>query len=121
MTSTQTLPTLPANTATPRSPEWLYCEIMRHIEPDLLPGTADHLDRIYKGETAAEHERRMAAYDRAFALFDTVYADVTSMIESEARDLRRKALSASKGREAAERGGELNRIDDIIATRLRNA
>ncbi len=117
MTSTPfTKPPAPPNTFPVDAPQWLYQEIMRHIEPDLMLGRVEDLDRVYAGETEKEKEERMRCYEEAFALFDRVYADVSTVVGSQARALNRRARGQALAAEGRERGQELDRIESLLNT-----
>ncbi len=115
---TQLKPAPPINTFPPDAPEWLYQEIMRHIEPDLLLERLPRLDAQYAGETLDQRVERMQYYERAFALFDQISADISAMIARDARRLKDEARGEIRRREGQEHGQELKRIEDIIASRI---
>lgn len=62
----------PRNIYDPGTPEWLYDEIMRHIEPDLMIEQVPLLDTKYAGESPEQRQDREAAYAQAFQHFDTM-------------------------------------------------
>jgi hypothetical protein len=114
MTQTRTKTVPPANTYPVDTPEWLYQEIMRHIEPDLMLDRLPKLNSVYAGESKREHAERMQSYEKAFAHFDQIYAKVAAMIARETRKLKERAKGEAHRREGEERGAELRNIEDII-------
>ncbi len=111
MPSTQTpipLAVPPPNMQAVQSPEWLYDEIMRFIEPDLMLDAIPRLTERYKDETAEERAARMGAYDRAFAAYDQVYAKVADDLMSQAQRLRKQAQASVAVQEEAEQSHDLS-------------
>ncbi len=76
MASTQTSTFIPpANPSTPGTSQWIYNEIMRNIEPDLMTTNLPTHTKKYKDETQEQRLARMKLYDEAFAVFDAVAAE----------------------------------------------
>lgn len=100
----------PQNPSQQGTPEWLYDEIMRHIEPDLLTTVIPtHIEK-YKNETAEERKERMTAYDKAFAIFDTVAAEFEGDFHIEYQKVRKDAQE----KVATEEKKEVQKIGDEI-------
>jgi hypothetical protein len=97
-TSTQRVP--PSNPSQPGTAQWIYDEIMRHIEPDLLTTRVIHLDEIYKNETKEEGLKRMACYEKAFQIFDAAAAgfekDFHAGLLAMRKGAREKAMQEEK-------------------------
>ncbi len=81
----------PANTYPIHSPEWVYDEIMRHIEPELMLAELPLLENRYAGESEAQKTRRLAGYERAFQVFDAAYGKVVELLSEETHQLRARA------------------------------
>lgn len=101
--------------------EWLYQEIMRHIEPDLTLQRFPQLDKIYAGESKTNRTKRMKWYDSAFALYDRIFADVSAMYNAEAHSQRHAKHKKAAARETREEGEELEKIETIIDSHLSDA
>lgn len=121
MTSTLTKPPAPPNPCKKDSPQWLYCEIMRHIEPDLLPERLALHERMYKWETDDDRFERMRHYDEALALYDRIYADVAAMMTREAHAQKHVARMKVGKQEAQEKAEELRRLEEMIRSRFPSA
>ena len=80
----------------------MYDEVMRHIEPDLMLTATAGLDEKYKGETPEFHQARMDDYEKAFAAFDLLSADIEQMFLREVKKLKQQAEKVSHAREVAE-------------------
>lgn len=106
--------THPLNPSARYSPEWIYNEIMRFIEPELMTDSLPHLAEKYAGETPAENARRMALYDKAFACFDAAYAEVSRIFEQEAMTIKKESRSLAQSAEAEERGDALGKLEDAF-------
>lgn len=96
------------------SSEWVYNEIMRNIEPDLMLHTISKHGDLYGDESDDEREDRMAAYDKAFMVFDQAYATIEKMFVDEIRKLRREAQSRSQSRERRERQNNLSTFERAL-------
>lgn len=73
---TPTLPKrlAPKNPSSPGTSDWLYNEIMRQIEPDLLSTAVGGLAAKYAGETAEQRQHRHDKYEQAYRTFDRIFA-----------------------------------------------
>jgi hypothetical protein len=69
--------------------QWLYDELMRHIEPDLTSKKAKLLEKKYAKETDEEKELRMERYDLAFDFFDIALESFESEILSDVREWKK--------------------------------
>jgi len=52
------------------SAQWLYDELMQHIEPDLLTDQIAHADEKYAGESDEDRAARYERYTIAFMAFE---------------------------------------------------
>ncbi len=104
----------PPNLCRTGTPEWVYNEIMRHIEPDLMLEQLPLLDQRYAAETPIDRLKRMKAYDEAFILYDKIFADVSKLYADEARERRFTVRHQEEKRETTEHAGEVQTIEDII-------
>ena len=86
-----------------RPPEWLYDQIMREIEPDLVTDVLTTLTQKYKKETAAQAKLREERYAKAFKIFDVVLADVLVMFEADAKEKKNEAEDLARLIEARKR------------------
>lgn len=102
---------LPTNPWPVAAPHWLYDEIMRHIEPDLMIERIPLLDKKYAAETADQHQARMEHYDQAFRRYDAWHDDVVQFMSDETIKVRKNAQAEVAKKEGGERAGELNRIE----------
>lgn len=64
----------PKNPSAPGSSDWVYNEIMRFIEPDLISTSIPTLARKYANETESQRRWRHDKYRRAYALFDRFFS-----------------------------------------------
>lgn len=99
MSQTQTYP---ANPSLPGTAQWIYDEIMRFIEPDLLTTRIGFLDEIYANETEDEGKKRMMAYEKAFAIFDKVAEKFESKFNAAVLSLRKGAREQAISEERVE-------------------
>ena len=81
----------PQNPSKPGTPEWLYDEIMRNIEPDLLTTALSTHDERYNDETKEQRAARLHAYDQAFMIFDNVTGDFEKEFHEKMETVRKKA------------------------------
>lgn len=106
----------PANPSAPGTPEWLYNEIMRHIEPDLLTDVLSTHVEIYKDETHEERIERMKAYDEAFIIFDKAAAEFEHALHQDLRGVRAKSQHEARKREKKEQNKGLEDIESQLDT-----
>ncbi len=66
----------PKNPSVPGSSDWVYNEIMRFIEPDLISTSIPTLARKYPSESASQRQGRYDKYKKAYALFDRFFSAV---------------------------------------------
>lgn len=110
----------PQNPSAPGTAEWMYNEIMREIEPDLLTTELPkHLEK-YARETQAQREERMKAYEQAFAIFDTVAAACEQEMRHGVEELRKQAHAKAVSEEGRERAEELRTIEQEMDATGRN-
>ncbi len=95
---------------------WLYDEIMRHINPDLMIERIPLLEKKYASENAMEHEARMGEYQRAFDLYDRIYKDVTNVCADEAHKLKEESRKKAMGKEAAEQGSDIEHVEQKLTS-----
>lgn len=94
--------------------DWLFDAIMMLIEPELATAQYESLDKKYPRESAEEKRKRLAKYDRAFAVFDEVIATLTDELVGEARARARKKRKTLHTEETYERAGELEDIEKFF-------
>lgn len=100
-----------ANPSTPGAPEWLYNEIMRNIEPDLLTTVMPRHAEMYAKETHQKSVERMKRYDSAFAVFDRVAMEYERDLHEDIQTLKRQAQAKARKRETAESKKSLKKIE----------
>ena len=83
---------LPLNPSAPQTVEWMYNEIMRHIEPDLLTNVLPQLSEYYAGESAIERHARFSSYQRAFRAFDAACAAIDARHQDALTGMRQSAV-----------------------------
>ena len=105
---------IPANVFPLHSAEWLYDEIMRHIEPDLMLRSVHGLQGKYLGESDAARAERMARYERAFAVFDGIYGTIAQMMMDDAHALKRQMRDIAVRKEHAEASQDLNAVERLF-------
>ncbi len=64
------------------SAQWLYDEIMQHIEPELMTDQIGKLEERYKDESPEEREDRLQRYTVSFIIFQ----DALQSFEERMRD-----------------------------------
>ncbi len=99
-----------------QSKDWLYDTIMGQIEPDLTTPQIDHLDEKYKGETEEQRKQRMAAYDKAFEIFEEVFKQVSAQVEKDVHDQQVKAHRELLRKEEAEHTQEVSQAEKLLDT-----
>jgi hypothetical protein len=104
----------PKNAARPNTPEWMYNEIMRFIEPDLLIENLPLLALWYADESDVARAARLRAYDEAFKTFDAAFANAKHDIAQEAAVIRRRAQARAMAQDKAEAERHLFRITSAI-------
>lgn len=95
---------------------WLYDEIMRHINPDLMIERVPLLEKKYLGEAPMEHEARMHEYQRAFDLYDRIYKDVANVCADEAHRIKEDSRATAMGKEAAQQGSDLKNVEQKLTS-----
>ncbi len=104
--------TPPPNPSQPGTSQWLYDEIMRHIEPDLVTTMLPrHID-MYAKESQKERVARMKAYDEAFAVFDKVAAEFEQEFHHDVQRLKTDAREKAMTEEKKKEKNVLEKIED---------
>jgi hypothetical protein len=106
--------TPPPNVWPLHSSEWVYDEIMRHIEPELMLAVLPTLQDLYKDESTEDFDARMARYDKAFEAFDAAYAKVIELLAEETRGLRNAAHESAMGKEREEAASDLAKTEHLL-------
>ena len=114
MPNTHPTPPPPPNPAAPNTPEWLYNEIMRHIEPDLMLEHIPQLDEWYKDETPEKKEERLASYDKAFELFAKASSELGQMTVEEAEKVKKKVHAKAVKQETEEHREEIDSAEAAL-------
>lgn len=96
------------------TPEWLYDEIMRCIEPDLVSSSLPMLDAKYAGEDPAEREFRLGKYQEAFALFDIALEKFEEAIGTQLRGYKQVAQKKALKEEQDETSQALHAIEQEL-------
>lgn len=104
----------PPNPSDVQSQEWLYDEIMRYIEPELMTNRKDKLAEMIAGETAGEREARKARYEQAFGIFDAVYKDVAEMMVRDAATVKEQVQKKLQEQEYREKQSEMHAAEDQL-------
>ena len=107
-------PTPPTPPTTPDT--WLYDMIMVGIEPDLMSGNIEHLDEKYSGETDDQKKGRLASYEKAFAVFDDVYAKVAGQCTQDAHAAHDAVRAEREKEEHQEHVQEIHDAESQITT-----
>ena len=94
--------TPPKNPSQPGTPEWVYNEIMRHIEPDLLTTVIPQHPTMYGSESQQERIGRLKAYEQAFGIFDKAAVDFERRLSADVRALSLKTREAARTQEERE-------------------
>lgn len=119
MSQTHTNPAgqfVPPNLAKLNTPQWLYNEVMRNIEPDLLTDHLPYLDQWYGGETLLQRMQRIASYERAFEIFEEVYPGIEEMYRKEVRGVKNAAHKQAMQLESTERTGEISGAESALSS-----
>lgn len=109
----------PPNRQTAGTPAWLYDEIMRWIEPDLLLNVIPHHDELYGQETAEQREQRMKWYERAFVQFDRICDGFTDQFYAFAQELKHFALDRHRTEETHVNAANLSPVESALTSPLR--
>lgn len=102
----------PENQSKPETPEWHYDEVMRWIEPDLMSHMLKTHAERYKNETREQTIARMEQYDRAFAIFDKVVAELAEEDRAFARKIAHIAQKQAHTAEEKERAEDIQKAED---------
>ncbi len=94
---------IPTNPWPQTAAHWMYDEIMRHVEPDLMLEHIPLLPKKYQEETDAMKEARLQHYDECFAIFDSIYKQVGDMCTQEVHRLKAEAHNTAITQESNER------------------
>ena len=115
MSQTQTTTWVPPGNPSQRgSAQWVYDEIMRNIEPDLITTRIVHLDEMYANETEEEGKKRMQSYEKAFEIFDAVAAQFEKDFHSGVLKLRKDAHAKAIQDERKERDQNAKNIESTF-------
>lgn len=105
---------LPPNPQKPHSAEWIYDEIMRHIEPELMLDSIPTLEQRYQEESDEDRTARLGQYQKAFAIYDEAYPQVMGLLDEGARAIRKNAKAVAMQQEQEEKDAEVAAIERII-------
>ncbi len=106
----------PPNPSTPNTEEWLYNEIMRHVEPDLMLNHLPLLDEKYANETPVEHLQRMKNYEDAYRIFDKAKAEITAELEKMGGQVQAESRRTALVQERAGDSDKVKAIEELIAS-----
>jgi hypothetical protein len=101
----------PSNPQKPHTAEWLYDEVMRFIEPDLMLGTIPTLLEKYKHETELQNRQRMEAYEISFDLFEEAYLRINMEFMQGAQTIKQKQREKLHSTERSEQKRSLAEIE----------
>jgi hypothetical protein len=104
----------PGNPSLPGTAQWLYDEIMRNIEPDLITTRIIHLDEIYADETESEGKSRMQAYEKAFEIFDAAAMNFEKKFHAELGTFRKNAHKTAMEQERQEKAKNLKNLESTF-------
>lgn len=90
--------------------------IMMGIEPDLTSAEIGRLDEKYRDETLAQRAERLQSYEKAFAVFDDVYAKVTGHCSQDAQVAHAALRTEREKKEHAEHAREIDDAESQINT-----
>ncbi len=102
---------VPANPSPERTSEWLYNEIMRFVQPDLMTDHLPLLDLKYAGENAFEKAARLFSYEEAFRVFDEISVTATQPLVEEGRKEMHRHRQALLEDERAENVVQLQSLE----------
>lgn len=94
----------------------MYDQIMGQIEPDLLTHQIPLLEERYKSETPEERKKRMAAYAKAFKIFDEAFKEMAGGIYTEVEQLKHAAQQTRTTTEQEQRSDELRTAEDQLGS-----
>lgn len=104
----------PPNKQQAETPQWLYDEIMRWIEPDLMLNVIPNHQKIYANETQEQRNERMAYYDQAFAQFDAIYSQFSTVFFEQAKELAHVAQAQAHSQEAQAQRDEVQAAEAAL-------
>ncbi len=95
---------------------WLYDEIMRNLNPDLMIERIPLLDKKYAGESHEEHAARMQQYQQTFDVYDQVYAQAADLYAQESHRIKENVRAHAMREEAAEQGSEIASVEQKLGS-----
>ena len=105
---------VPPNPSAPGTDEWKYNEIMRHIHPDLITTVLPTLAEKYAKETQEERDKRVDAYNEAFAIFDQAAAVIGNAGNAALRQIRQEAHAEAAKREKVEKNNDEQQAEHLL-------
>lgn len=96
------------------TPQWLYDEIMRSIEPELVTDMLPTLDTIYAAETSEEHDVRMERYRLAYAAYDDALEQMNRYLFDSLQIEKTVNIRARRSEEEEEASSAISRIDQQL-------
>ena len=106
--------TPPSNPSPESTPEWVYNELMRFIEPDLMTTVVPHHAEMYQGESREQTINRMKHYDDAFAAFDVAAKNVEADAFAQVRALKNQAQTEVHSTEQHEHAQEASAVEQLL-------
>ena len=107
---TQTDPTKPV---IPEAEE-IYDGIMSKIEPELVSGQIDALEKKYKDETPEEKKSRGVRYKAAFEKYDKAFAEYMLNLHQKVTDYRKTTLGRMESEERTKEEEKMRELDALI-------
>lgn len=86
---------------------------MTLIEPDLVSTSIGTLDAKYKGETAEEKKDRLATYEKAFVIFESVLDDLDERTLEDLRAVKHKMRRRENKERASDTAVAAQLLDDF--------
>ncbi len=93
--------------------QWLFNEIMRHIEPELLQSN-EELELKYTQETEADMTERLERYQQAFTRYHEVANQLKKGLEMDILTKRKERRLTSIAEDSKQAEEVLNNLSDKI-------
>jgi hypothetical protein len=111
-TQTPVLP--PKNPSQPGTAAWLYDEVVRFIEPDLMSDRIVLARKWRDGETDVTYTERQARYDRAKAAVEEAMRDIAALSERDGTAMMQELRRGAEQADDEQRDQDLSAIDQAM-------
>ena len=91
--------------------QWLYDEIMQHVDKDLLTSNIPILDEELRNATPEEREERLAQYDESFDIFDQALEEVDEKMRQDVINWKRMMNDKLKEIDAGKESKQIQSIE----------